>query len=183
MQLVGFHRDTIDRVSGISAVARGTQLRRREPAAAVDAVQEASFVRVRAVIRNLEEALRRVGNLTASNMVQFYTDRRCIPVVGPKGAERSMTLAPKHFWVNQYDLEGEPLDDEPLRFQVWVQAGSSQPISRQARAAEADFLYQLGAIDTATLLKSHAFPGADEVGPQMDQQKQQAAMQQLQSKG
>lgn len=178
MQLIGFHRDTIDRVSGISAVARGTQLRRREPAAAVDAVQEASFVRIRAVLRNDEEALRQVCDQVASNIVQFYTEPRSVPVIGPKGSERSTPIGPSHFRVAQFDqVTQEPVDDEPLRFRTWVQAGSSQPISRQARAAEADMLFQAGALDKKALLVAHDWPDAEKVAAELEAKEQQMAMQ------
>jgi hypothetical protein len=173
MNLIGFHRDTIDRVSGISAVARGTQLRRREPAAAVDAVQEASFVRIRAVIRNVEEALRRVGQLTASNMVQFYTDPRTLPIVGPEmGGKEAVQLSAKHFWIPQMDVDQNPIDDEPMRFQIWAQAGSAQPISRMARASEADMLFQMGAIGIEDLLSAHSYPGAKDIAAKQMQQQQ-----------
>lgn len=184
MQLIGYHRDTVDRVSGISAVARGTQLRRREPAAAVDAVQEASFVRIRAVLRNYEEALRLVGDQVSSLFGQFYTEPRVIPIVGPKGSQKSLPLAPNHFRIPQIDpVDGEVLPDEALRFQVWVQAGSSQPLSRMARAAEADMLYQMGAIGTTELLEAHDYPGAEELGAKMDAEKQQMAQAAAMQKG
>lgn len=179
MNLVGFHRDTIDRVSGISAVARGSQLRRREPAAAVDAVQEASFVRVRAVLRNYEESLRQAGDLTASNVVQFYNERRTIPIIGPSGSRASITLAPNHFMIPQADVvdPDKQLDDVPMKFRTWVTAGSSQPISRMARAAEADQLFEMDAIDRAELLRAHNYPNADKLAADMDAKEQQAAQQ------
>lgn len=164
MQLVAFHRETIDRVSGISAVARGSNLRRREAAAAVDAVQESSFVRVRAVLRNLEEALRHVGNQDISNKVQFYTEPRAIPIIGPSGSETVLELGSKHFWVPQHDPKtGEALSDESMRFDCWVQAGSSLPISRQARMAEMVQLFQMGIVDEQAVIEAGDFPNKEQL--------------------
>lgn len=155
MQLIGFHRDSIDRISGISAVARGTTLRRREAAASVDAVQEASFTRIRAVIRNYEDWLRGVMGKTVSNVVQFQIDPQVMPVVGPRGSETSITLGPKHWWVPQFDpVSGDSKDDEAMRFAVQVAAGSSEPLSRAARSAEADMLREGGALSTVDWLKA-----------------------------
>lgn len=187
MQLLGWHRDSIDRSSGISAVARGSQLRRREPAAAVDAVQEASFVRIRDLLRNYEEFLRGVHNKTCSNVVQFMTDARAVPIIGPRGAEKTITLGPKHFWVPQFDpATDEALDDEPIRFTCHVQAGSSQPLSRQARAAEADMLRQGGGLDLVSWLQAHDWHDpegtAEKVREEQGMVQQAEQMQQLQEK-
>ena len=67
-----------------------------------------------------------------------------------------MTLAPKHFWCPQEDaVTQETKPDAPLRFTMQATAGSSQPLSRMARASEADMLKEMGAISTVDLLKAH----------------------------
>lgn len=182
-ELAQYWRDTIDRISGISAVARGTSLRRREAAASVDAVQEASFVRVRAVLRNLEEALRVAGNQVASNMVEFYLEPRAIPIIGPTGSEDYLEVPAKHWYFPDLQLDGETVKEKPLRFDVWIQAGSSLPISRQARAAEADQLYSMGGIDLETLLEAHDWPNRNQVLARVQKQQAAAAMQQPQPQG
>lgn len=158
-ELVGFWRDEIDRISGISAVARGSSLRRREPAQAVDAVQEASFVRIRAVLRNMEEALRRVASQTVSNVTQFYLEPRTIAKVGPSGQKDYIQLGARHFWYP--DLGPGGINLVPLHFDVWMQAGSSLPISRQARAAEIDALYFMGLVPPDVVLDVHDLPDKD----------------------
>lgn len=169
-QLAGWWRDTIDRTSGVSAVTRGQGLRRREAAASVDAVQEASFVRVRSVLRNLEEGLRRAGQQLASNVTQFYLEQRTVPMLGESGSEDYLTLTPKHFWYP--DVDGDKITEIPLRFDTWIEAGSSLPISRQARAAEADELFQLGVIDDQEVLSAHGWPNQKQV---LERQRAKAA--------
>lgn len=176
-QLVGFWRDTIDRISGISAVARGSNLRRREPAQAVDAVQEASFVRIRAAISNMEEALRRSANLLAANIVQYYIDPRAIPMIGPQGAENYLQLGPKHFFMPDVDPASNTFEDIPLHFDVWIEAGSSLPVSRQARTAEAQTLFFAGALPVEELLKAYAWPNWQQVAAQIKQEHAQQAAQ------
>lgn len=172
MQLVDFWRNTIDRVSGISAVARGANLRRREPAAAVDAVQEASFVRVRAVIRNMEESLRIGGQQVAANIVQNYIEPRTIPLVGLSGSENYLQLGQKPFYYPEPDPVTQTVNDIPLKFDVWIQAGSSLPISRQARSAEADALFHMGALDIEGVLAAHDWPDREQVIKRLQSQPQ-----------
>lgn len=172
-QLISFWRDTIDRISGISAVARGASLRRREPAQAVDAVQEASFVRVRAVIRNYEEALRQVGDQIASNVVQFYAEPRAVPIVGPRGTDEFMQLGTKHFYYPEPDPEKGKITDIPLKFRSWIEAGSSLPISRQARAAEADALFFAGLLPPRAVLEAHDWPDSEKTLKELTEYQQQ----------
>jgi hypothetical protein len=46
----------------------------------------------------------------------------------------------------------------PLRFQVNVRAGSMLPTSRNARVAEVDTLYAMGAVDRPVVLEAHKIP-------------------------
>lgn len=171
--LVGYWREEIDRISGISAVARGSSLRRREPAQAVDAVQEASFVRIRAVLRNLEEAIRRTANQTAANVVQFFLEPRTIAKVGPDGSDGYLQLGARHF---QYpDMVAGKVEMVPLHFDVYMQAGSSLPISRQARAAEIDTLFTMGLVDPETVLTVHDVPDKARALEYAKQQQEAAA--------
>lgn len=156
LELVGFWRDEIDRISGISAVARGSSLRRREPAQAVDSTREASFVRIRAVMRNMEEALRQVMSQTAANCTQFFIEPRTISKVGPSGDSGYLQLGNRHF--HYPDVTPRGIELVPLHYDVWMEGGSSLPISREARLSEMMSLYFAGLIDPRTALTAADLP-------------------------
>lgn len=162
VQLIGYYQDSIDRITGATSIMRASTFRRREAAGTVDAVQEAAFSRIRKALRNYEEALRNIANQTLSNFVQFYVEPRTVPIVGPAGASESLTLGHKHFYIPQTNTEGtEIVEDVPLRFQAWVNAGSSLPLSRSALAAQALQLREMGAIDNLSLLRAVQWPDAE----------------------
>lgn len=161
MNLVGFYVGEMERVSGLSAVVRGATPTGRNSQGVMDAVQESAFVRVRLALRNLERALRVAGELMATIIVENYTTPRMVAIVGPSGENSSLALSQRHFY-----LMG-PEGEEPMRFSLWVQAGSTLPISRQARAAEADTLFAMGAIDRKALLEAHDYPNRDQITARM----------------
>jgi hypothetical protein len=161
-QLIQWYRDTVDRISGISSL-RGGQLRKNTPGEAVDAVQEASFVRIRAVMRNMEDGLGEALEQVVSNIVQFYVEPRTIPLLEPDGKKTFKMMGPRYFYYPKANKAGEfKGDDEPMRFTTTVEAGSSQPTSRHAKAAEGDNLAAMGVIGPRTLLtKYHHMNPAD----------------------
>lgn len=150
-------RESIDRTSGISAVTRGEALRRREPASAVDTAHEAAQTRIGDVLTNLEEALRRLANQTAANIGQWYIEPRQIPVAGARGGPNMLELPPKAF---RYPIvEGTKVRDVPISFEVWIEAGSSLPLSHQARVAEAMSLFFAGLLDPRAVHEIMDLPG------------------------
>lgn len=157
MGLVAFYVGEMERVSGLSAVVRGATPTGRNSQGVMDAVQESAFVRVRLALRNLERALRTAGELMASLIVENYTAPRMVAIVGPSGENTSLALKSRHFY-----LMG-PEGEEPFKFSLWVQAGSTLPISRQARAAEADTMFAMGAIDRQAVLEAHDYPNRDQI--------------------
>lgn len=154
-QLISFYIGEMERVSGLSAIVRGATPSGRNAQGVLDAVQESAFVRVRLALRNLERSLRKAGELLASLIVENYTSPRMIAIVGPEGQQSSLALGASHFYTPSEDGQ------VPLRFQLWVQAGSTLPISRQARASEADVLFAMGAIDRQAVLEAHDYPNRD----------------------
>lgn len=168
-ELVGFWREQISQVAGIGAIA-GAEMRRREASASIDAVQEAGFVRVRAVLRNMEEALRRVALQTVSNVTSFYIEPRTVPKVGPAGEEGYLQLGNRHFFYPDITPQGTQL--VPLHFDVYMQAGSSLPISRAARQAEMMGLHFAGLLDPESVLDVADVPNKARA---LEYAKQQAA--------
>lgn len=156
-ELIRFYIGEMERISGLSAITRGYMPTGRNSEGVLSSVQDSAFVRIRAALRNLEHSLREAGELIASYVAEFYDTPRVVAMVGPQGNRTSLALRGDHFYV--------PSDEGrvPLRFQLLVQAGSSSPTSRGARAAEADTLYAMGAIDEEALLEAHDFPNRLEV--------------------
>jgi hypothetical protein len=153
--LIQFLIGEMERVSGLSAIVRGVTPTGRNAQGVLDAVQESAFVRVRMALRNLERALSEVGQIWASLVVENYTQPRMIAALGDTPS--AVVLGKRHFWVPG------PGRNVPLSAQVRVEAGSTLPISRMARAQEADVLYAMGAIDRIALLEAHDYPNRNEI--------------------
>jgi hypothetical protein len=169
-QMVEFWIKEMERISGLSAVTRGATPTHRAAQGVLDQVQEAAFVRVRAALRNLERALRGVGQLLAALVVENYTAPRIVAVNGPSGEQTSLALRGKHFY-----MPG-PEGETPLKYELWVEVGGKQPTSRMARAAEADTAMALGAIDRKAWLEAHNWPNWQEVEARMTQREQLGLM-------
>jgi len=154
MSLVTFYVGEMERISGLSAMVRGATPTGRNSQGVLDSVQEAAFVRIRLGLRNLETMLKNSGNKIAGLIAEFYDVPRVVAFVGPSGETLVRSLGAKHF----YTWDPENAEVVPMRFQLQVQAGSTVPTSRQARAAEADTLFAMGAIDGEAVLQAHDFP-------------------------
>jgi hypothetical protein len=128
--------------------------------------QESAFVRVRDAVRSREQALTQAGILLANLIVENYTAPRTVSIVGPQGERTALGLAGRHFWAPS--AKGAV----PLKFMLTVQAGSSRPTSRAQRAAEAQTLKGLSAIDNLTFLRMMEVPNADEVYKRLQQEAQ-----------
>lgn len=151
--LIDFYIGEMDRISGLSAIVRGLTPTGRNAQGVLDSLQEAAFVRIRMSLRNLERGLTRAGNLVASLITEFYDTPRVVPILGPDGQSLTKALAAQHFY-----LPG-PDGKIPLQFALSIEGGSMLPTSKQARAAEAQTLFALGAIDEEALLEAMDWPG------------------------
>ena len=178
-QLVEFYLNEMERISGLSAIVRGMTPKGRNAQGVLDSIQEAAFVRIRDALRNLEYCLMDAGQLLASLICENYTIPRIIAITGQEGEMGALGLTGRHFYAPQPDENGK-LSESPLKFSLWIQAGSSFPTSRQARAAEADILLGLGAIDQEATLEAHDYPGRAQIIERMQQQK--AGQQQTQQR-
>lgn len=166
----------MERISGLTAINRGIGPGGRNAASVIESIQEASFVRVRMASRQLERTLRSVGMKLASLMTEFYLEDRLIALVGRNGERTSRTLKSRHWYVPTSSNDDNDIGRTiPFRFQLQINAGSTLPTSRQARTAEADFLYGVQAIDRIAVLQAHDWPGAQEIAARMDAMDQQLA--------
>lgn len=154
VSLIQYFESKIESISGMSAIVRGFTSNGRNSQGVMDSVQDAAFVRIRATLRELERTMRGIGTKKVANIAEFYTEPRYTTMVGQDGQERRMPLRAHHF----YMPDGKEGTKVPMRFTILADAGSQLPTSRQARSAEADTLYALGAIDVLELLKAKQWP-------------------------
>lgn len=181
IQLVQYYESKIEMISGLSAMIRGFAPSGRNAQGVLDSVQDAAFVRVRATLRELERALKGCAAKMAANVGEFYTEPRLMSIIGPDGQQTHLALQERHFYTPpQYGVDGNGQYKEigervPLRFSLTADAGSQLPTSKQARAAEAQILFKLGAIDIFELLKAMQWPSYALVAQRVMQQQAQAA--------
>jgi hypothetical protein len=151
-QLIQFYINEMERISGLSGVVRGFSPTGRNAQGVIDSVAESAFVRIRLALRNLERTLSEAGSLLANLIVENYSLPRVTSVVGQDGERSMLALRARHFFV--------PNDEgaDPLKFSIYVRAGSAMPISRAARIQEAETLFAMGALDPQAVLEAHDYP-------------------------
>lgn len=157
MDLVNFWISRIENTSGLSAIVKGATPSQRNSQGVMSSIQEAAFVRIRSGLRNLEKALEKCATKIADIIVDNYTEQRVMAIVGPEGEQTSMVLQARHFY--------GPTEHgaSPMKFMIQIKSGASAPTSRQARTAEADTLFGMGALDRRGVLEAHQYPHIDEI--------------------
>jgi hypothetical protein len=174
LELVGLWRDEIERIAGLSATQRGEVPSGRATDKQVQSGQEAGFIRIRSSQRNLEQTMRKAGELLANLIIINYDTPRFVAIVGQEGESTSVRLAAQHFYSPTSDAKGK-VTFSPLRFAITVNAGSSKPTSRAARIAEANTLKQMGVVDDLFVLQAYRVSHAQDVKRRTDLQRQQMA--------
>ena len=176
MDMVKFWIERMQNISGMAPLAGskdgGPGARASERT--VTSVQESSFVRIRNSLRNLETTLRSIGNMLSQLIIENYTIPRTMAIVGPDGIKSALSLSAKHFYSPYRNQDGQRF--APLRYSLIVTAGANNPTSRQARIAEADTLFALGAIDQQAVLEAHGYPNWQPIIQRITQQQQQLAL-------
>jgi hypothetical protein len=150
--LIEFHLSEMEKISGLSAMTRGTVPTGRNSADVMNAVQESSFVRIRLALRHLEFCLRSAFTKYAQLIVSNYSTPRIINVIGQDGERLALSLRSRHF------MTKTEKGAVPLKFNLNVNTGSQLPISPQAMAEKANFLFSVNAIDEIALLQAHRWP-------------------------
>lgn len=170
-ELLRYYLQRMEAISGLSAITKGGAPQGRNAQGVVDAMQEASFVRVRMILRNLEWAVRSAFTKKASLITEFYTAPRYMAVVGSTGQRTSMALSGRHFYTPSEK------GGTPMKFQLLVNAGSASHTSRKVREDQAVMLFTMGAIDEYALLEALEFPNWVQVGQRTQQLKAAGLMQ------
>lgn len=159
MDLIQFWISRIENVSGLSAIVRGATPTARNAEGVISSIQESAFVRIRSALRNLEKTEERLSRKLADLIINNYSEERFIGILGNEGQKIFRYLRPNHF------LYSDPRKPEatPLQYVLNVRGGSTFPTSRQARIAESDKLYAMGAIDRRAVLEAHQYPNIPQV--------------------
>lgn len=174
MKLITFYQDKIVAISGMYAIMRGLESGGRNSTDVISTLQDSAFVRVRSTLRNLERLLRGAGLKKCSLIAEFYTEPRTVYILGQEtGKATSLQLRSRHFYTLLNPDDGPETEQQPLTFNLRIDAGSDHPTSRQARQGQAERLYAMGAIDEIALLAAERFPNwATVAGRVMDMKAQ-----------
>lgn len=175
-EIQALDKQDFDSVSGIYDATQGRRPQGLEAGKAIVALQEAAQTRIRLKVRNLEGALRQLGQLVISLVQQFYTDERVIRLVGGNPAN------PQFVRINQQSVDNfgkaVRINDVTIgKFDIEIGVGSTMPMDKAQLYAEMKELYQLGAIDRQTLLENtHLSASAQAKALERVAQAEQAAM-------
>ena len=170
VQILEYYLKRMEAISGMSAVVKGNTPSGRNAQGVVDAVQEAAFVRIRDVLRNMEWALAGVFRKKADLIVSNYTTPRIVSIAGPRSERSSRALKGGHFLIPT--LDGRV----PFAYQIIVDAGARSHTARSMREDRAIQLFTVGAIDEQALLADIEYPNAAEVSSRVEQKRAAAAM-------
>jgi hypothetical protein len=168
--LLEYYAKALERISGLSAVVKGNTPSGRNAEGVVDSVQEAAFVRIRAVLRNLEFCLRGVFGKKADLICSNYTSPRMMSIAGPRATRSSLALKAGHFLIPSSSGR------VPFIYQINVDAGSSSHTSRAMREDRAVQLFTLGMIDEEAALADLEYPNYAVVAQRVAQKRAQQQM-------
>jgi len=149
-------------------------------------MREAAQTRVRQKARNLEVAMKRLGEQIVSDIQQFWTEEKTLPLVGPPPPERLASLDPKGLVLGRNEevtafVVNRVLDVIPPKFPgdkpqpimlndvsigeyvVRVNGVSGRPLSRRAMLVEAIELFKIGAVDRQYVWKLLDVPEQEKV--------------------
>ncbi|HNI36212.1 MAG TPA: hypothetical protein PLV93_12480, partial [Microthrixaceae bacterium] len=109
------------------------------------------------------------GEKKADLIIENYTQPRLLAIAGPDREREMLALKARHFQI--------PTNEGaiPLKYQLYVDAGSRRHTARQVMEERAVQLFTLGAIDRGSLLKSVDWPNAAKVAEEQDAREAQLA--------
>lgn len=148
MELIQFWISRMENVSGLSALQKGITPTQRNAEGALNMVQEAAFVRVRAGLRNLQMTLQRCAYKLADLIIENFDEPRTMALLTPDGQQTAIALQGRHFNIPTRDGAA------PLKYSIQVSTGADTPTSRSGRATEAKQMYALGLVDDQYVLEA-----------------------------
>ncbi len=139
----------MDRISGVSDITEGRKPTGITAGIAIESLQEAAQTRLRLLVRNLENAVKREGDQWMGLAQQFYKVGRMIRVTDPATGE--------------FKFEDLNPDAIKARWELIIAAGSTLPRSREVRQAQAMELFAAKIFDEEEVLNWIDHPGRDKL--------------------
>lgn len=186
-------KEDFEMILGRADVQSGTTPPGVEAGYAIQLLQEAANVRMQLKVRNLENAIKQIGEILIGFIQEFYTTERVFRVVGFEIAKLQQPFTKDSFIaINQpsggmaIGEDGEPGPAEVLNeippigsaeFDVRIGPGSTLPISRIARFTQVMEMFAAGIVDDEEVLKNSGLPHWDEILVRNRMWRQQMAMQ------
>lgn len=178
-----------DRVSGMGDAIRGMSDPSITSGLLFDGYVEAAQVRPRLKNRNLDRFLQRLGQLTLSRYLQFYTAPRVFRLTGKEGFPQTVEFFIENDTAHMTfkNPDGTIASSQSMSVKgvpdVSVQVGSALPFAKAQKSKTAMELFGAGAIDQMAVLEMLDIPDRDKILQRMEAEKQAQMQQQQQMAG
>lgn len=188
-----------DIVLGNVDVLQGRRPAGIEAGVAIEMLQEAANVRMRLKVRNMENSIKRLGELLVKMIQKYYNMERVFRVAGNDSMklEKPVTQdGAQYLTINQpmsggFDAMGQPQVEmqnaippvTEAEFDVRIGVGSTLPVSRSTQFQKVITLFQMGIVDDEEVLKNSGLPHWEDVLVRSRMYKQMMMAQQAQMMG
>jgi hypothetical protein len=145
-------------VSGLLDSSGGKMPRGVTAGSAIEQIQGMTQAAIRLAARDMEAGLAMIGQWTVNRVLERYTSKRILNMLGPEGAY-NVEWDPRQF---MQAVKGDP--EELLKlFRFMITPGSSLALSKERQYALHAALYSMGAIDRDALLTNIDYPGKEAI--------------------
>lgn len=145
----GLNRD-LDNLFGTHSTTRGER-EGRETFRGRVLLKQADIGRLDYIVREIDRAVKEVGEYFVQLIKLFYTDKRKIKVFGLEG-------------IDEVEISSEDVEEG---LEILVKSGSTLPTDEVSEAEQAIQLWQLGAVDPITLYEKLKFPNPIETAERL----------------
>jgi hypothetical protein len=154
-------------VSGLLDSSGGKIPRGVTAGSAIEQIQGMTQAAIRLASRDMEAGLAMIGQWTVNRVLERYTGKRVLNMLGPEGAY-NVNWDPREFLVA---AKGD--QEELLKlFRFMITPGSSLALSKERQYALHAALYSMGAIDREALLTNIDYPGKEAIIKRMQMAQQ-----------
>jgi len=173
-------------VSGVQDTTRGAVQPGVTSGLMLEGFIEAAQTRIRLKNRNLDKAIREIGRMVASRIMQFYGVPRVFRITNKQGFPEFFEFFVTEEGNQQYAHIKRAANGPNMGFDkklvkgmpdVSVTSGSALPFVKAQKAATAITLFNNGIIDEEEVLKAHDWPNKEEVLRRVVERKQAMAQQ------
>lgn len=193
-----FTERVFSQISGVSEVTSGVKPIPDISGVAINYLQEANQTKLRLKARNLEGALKDVGELMVSRILQFYSDVRVVRITNNEGSSKYFKfsinenldesgLIDRSIEIEKYGIDpttGEIVNDGLKEIairgnlDVVISTGTSLPFAKAQKSSQARQLFLDGVIDAEEYLKAIDYPNRDKIVGKLNERKAQSILEQ-----